>query len=141
MKKKVTERVGHFFLASRRLYGSPKITKILRKEGLWVSQKTVARVMKENDYFLRTVMKYKPTTQSKHHSPVHRNVLNQTFIAHHPDEVWMADITFISTQEGWLYLASVMDLYTRKIVGWHVDHRMTKDLVLKALDCTYSDKA
>jgi len=65
-------------------------------------------------------------------------VLNQQFTAQAPNQVWMADITYVPTDEGWLYVASIMDLYTRKIVGWHADERMTKELVLQALDQAYS---
>ncbi|GMX60151.1 hypothetical protein Elgi_69180 [Paenibacillus elgii] len=81
----------------------------------------------------RTIKKYKATTNSKHNLPVAANVLNQQFQASAPNQVWMTDI-YISTDEGWLYLASVMDLYSRKIVGFHMDERMTKSLVIKALD-------
>lgn len=93
--------------------------------------------MRENGLISKTVKKHKVTIQSKHSHPIHENVLNQQFVAHHPNEVWMADITYVPTQEGWLYLASVMDLYTRKIVGWSVDSRMIKELVLKAVDRAY----
>ncbi|WP_025849129.1 IS3 family transposase, partial [Brevibacillus agri] len=70
--------------------------------------------------------------------PVAENVLNQTFTANAPGKVWMTDITYIPTDEGWLYLASVMDLYTRKIVGFHMGERMTKELVIAALDQAYN---
>ena len=107
-------------------------------KALRVSEKTVARIMKELGLKSRTVKKYKATTNSKHNLPVHDNVLNQQFTAQAPNQVWMADITYVPTDEGWLYVASVMDLYTRKIVGWHADERMTKELVLQALDQAYS---
>ncbi|EJY57128.1 Integrase catalytic region [Alicyclobacillus hesperidum URH17-3-68] len=81
--------------------------------------------------------KYKATTNSKHNHPVHENVLNQTFRAQRPNQVWMSDITYVWTEEGWLYVASVMDLYTRKIVGWKAGARMTKDLVMDALEQAY----
>ncbi len=83
------------------------------------------------------VSKYKATTNSKHNYPVHENVLNQTFVAQRPGQVWMADITYVPSAEGWLYVASLMDLYTRKIVGWHADSRMTKELVMLALEQAY----
>jgi transposase InsO family protein len=73
----------------------------------------------------------------KHPLPVHENLLNQQFVAEAPNEVWMTDITYIPTDEGWLYLASVMDLYSRKIVGFHMDFRMTKESVIQALDQAY----
>jgi len=136
-RKQLEQRIGQIYLESRRLYGSPKITAVLRSEGFQVSQRTVAKIMKENNWRSRIVKKHKATTNSKHSLPVHENVLNQQFQASAPDQVWMADITYVPTNEGWLYVASVMDLYTRKIVGWHADDRMTKELVLQALDQAY----
>ncbi|WP_042229851.1 DDE-type integrase/transposase/recombinase, partial [Paenibacillus popilliae] len=88
----------------------------------------------------RTVKKYKATTNSKHNLPVHENVLNLQFRPSAPNQAWVADITYIPTDEGWLYLASIMDLYSRKIVGFHMDERMTKKLVLTALDRAYSQQ-
>jgi transposase InsO family protein len=136
-KEWLTQRIQHIFLQSRRLYGSPKITHVLRAEGIRISQKTVARMMKELGLRSRTVKKYKATTNSSHSLPVSENLLNQQFVAQAPNQVWMADMTYVPTQKGWLYVASVMDLYTRKIVGWHADERMTKRLVLQALDQAY----
>lgn len=133
-QQRLSQHIQRIFLGSRRLYGSPKITQVLRSQGHVVSQKTVARLMKEKGLRSRTVKKYKVTTNSKHTLPVHNNVLNQQFVAQSPNEVWMADITYVPTQEGWLYVASIMDLFTRKIVGWKADERMSKNLVLKALD-------
>jgi transposase InsO family protein len=119
---------------SHRLYGSPKITQILRQEGERVAQKTVANIMRENGLRSRTVRKYKATTYSNQDYPVQENVLNQTFVAERPNEVYMADITYIPTDEGWVYLASLEDLYSRKIVGWSAGARMTKELCIKALE-------
>jgi putative transposase len=80
-----------------------------------------------------TARKCKATTNSNHPYDVYDNRLKQNFQATAPNEVWMADITYISTDESWLSLASIMDLYTRKIVGWYIDTRMTKELAIKAL--------
>ncbi|GEO28176.1 hypothetical protein AAC03nite_39610 [Alicyclobacillus acidoterrestris] len=90
--------------------------------------------MRENELRSRTVRKYKATTYSNHNYPVQENVLNQTFVAQRPNQVYMADITYIPTDEGWVYLASLMDLYSRKIVGWRADARMTKELCIAALE-------
>jgi len=136
-RRKLTRRIHEIFLSSRRLYGSPKITRILREEGIRVGQKTVAELMRKSGLKSRTVRKYKATTNSKHTHPVHDNILNQTFEAERPNQVWMADITYCWTNEGWLYVASIMDLFTRKIVGWKADSRMTKELVIDALDQAY----
>jgi len=102
-----------------------------------VSKKTVARIMKELGLVSRTVKKYKATTNSKHNFAVFGNELNQQFQVLAPHKTWVTDITYVPTDEGWLYLASVMDLYSRKIVGFHMDERMTTDLVLKALGRAY----
>lgn len=136
-RKQLEKWIRRIFLDSRRLYGSPKIWNVLKHQGVHVSQKTVARMMKELGLKSRTVKKYKATTNSKHNMPVAENVLNQAFTAEKPNQVWMADITYIPTDEGWLYLASLEDLCTRKIVGFHMDERMTKELCLKALDQAY----
>lgn len=136
-RKKLIQQIHHEFIDSRRLYGSPKITHALRAKGVCISQKTVARLMNEQGLISRTVKKYKATTNSKHSLPVHENILNRQFRADQPNQVWVADITYIPTREGWLYVASVMDLFSRKIVGWHADSRMTKELVIKALDRAY----
>jgi len=130
----LTQEVARVFWQSRRLYGSPKITEALRRQGIRVSSKTVARIMKKQGFQSRTVRKYKATTNAQHTLPVHENVLNQQFTADAPHQVWMADITYIGTDEGWLYLASILDLCTRKVVGWHVDERMTKELAIQALE-------
>jgi transposase InsO family protein len=84
-----------------------------------------------------TKKKYKATTHSKHSLPVFENLLQRNFHSEKPNEKWVTDITYISTDEGWLYLASVMDLYSRQIIGWHTDKRMTKKLVITALDQAY----
>lgn len=85
----------------------------------------------------RVIRRYKATTHSRHPFPVARNVLNQTFVANRPNQPGMVDITYVPTQEGWLYLARVEDLYTRKIVGWACAARMTQDLTVRALDRAY----
>jgi hypothetical protein len=93
--------------------------------------------MKQEGIRSRTVRKYKQTTNSKHSMPVHENLLGQDFSADAPNQKWVTDITYIPTREGWLYLASVMDLYSRKIVGWHMGERMTKELAMNALRQAY----
>ena len=132
-KEQLTQQIRNEHLKSRKIYGSPKITQELRKQGIRVSQKTVARIMSEEGLRSITVRKFKAATNNNHPYNVYDNLLKQNFQATAPNEVWMADITYIPTDEGWLYLAGIMDLYTRKIVGWHIDTRMTKELVIKAL--------
>lgn len=131
------ERLAHIqaiFARSRGRYGSPKITATLRQAGERIAQKTVARLMQAAGLRSRVVKKYKATTNSRHTHPVAENRLNQQFTAERPHQVWMTDITYLATDEGWLYLASVEDLYSRQIVGWAMGERMTQDLVIQALD-------
>lgn len=129
----LTERILHYYHDNDGLYGSPKITALLRREGFCVSEKTVARIMREQGLRSRTVRKFRVrTTDSNHSLPVAPNLLNQRFTTSSPNEVWAADITYVRTRQGMLYLASVLDLFTRKIVGWALGDRMTVALVSKA---------
>ena len=115
-------------------YGSPRIAKELRAEGEKCSKHRVARRMR---YHLglraKTKKKFKATTDSKHHLPVARNVLNRDFTTTGPDQKYVGDITYIWTEEGWLYLAVIIDIYSRKVVGWSIQPRMNKELVCDAL--------
>jgi putative transposase len=133
-RESLTQEIKKVYNESRKTYGSPKITESLKKMGNVVSQKTVARIMNENGIASITVRKFKATTNSNHKLPVYPNILNQQFTTQGPGEVWVADITYIDTKEGWVYLASIMDLYSRRIIGFHLSNRMTKDLVILALE-------
>ena len=113
--------------------GAPRIAKRLTKEGKSVSKQRVARIMRENGWRAKAAKKFKATTNSNHQLPVAPNLLQQNFLAHRPNEKWVSDIAYCWTEEGWLYLAVVMDLYSRKIIGWAMSERMTKGLVIDAL--------
>lgn len=93
----------------------------------------VAKIMRSNGWRARAAKKFKATTNSNHRLPVAPNLLQQNFSASQLNEKWVSDITYIWTEEGWLYLAVVMDLYSRKVVGWALSERMTKQLVIDAL--------
>ena len=133
-RKKLMKQIQYHFYAFKRRYGSNKIAAKLREDGWVVSTKTVARLMKTMGLRSCTVKKYKATTNSKHNLPIYGNVLNRGFNVAAPNKVWVTDITYISTLQGWIYLATVMDLFSRKIVGWSLGERMTKELVLEAFD-------
>jgi len=105
-------------------YGSPRITAELQDQGYRCSRPRVARLMRKHDIKARARRKFKVTTRSKHRYPVAPNLLRQTFRAEAPNRVWVSDITYIRTLEGWLYLTVVMDLYNRKIVGWSMSETM-----------------
>lgn len=133
-RKKLMKRIQHHFYGFKQRYGSPKIAAKLREDGWVVSTKTVGLLMKKMGLRSRVVKKYKATTNSNHNQPVYENVLNRKFNVLAPNRVWVTDITYVSTGQGWVYLASVMDLFSRKIVGWSLGSRMTKELVLDAFD-------
>ena len=116
------------------VYGSPRIQQELTVRGRRCNVKTVARIMKEGGIRAKTARKFKVTTDSKHARPVAPNVLDRAFEQTGANQVWVSDITYIPTREGWLYLAAVEDLYTRKIVGWSMSERLTSRLVVDALE-------
>jgi transposase InsO family protein len=118
----------------RERYGAPRIHAELRAEGHAVNRKRVARLMRQNGIRARVPRRYRVcTTDSKHSLPVAENLLNQNFVADRPDRVWLADITYIPTAEGWLYLAVLLDLFTRKVVGWAMRDHMRAELTIAAL--------
>ena len=117
-----------------RVYGSPRVHQVLKSQGESVCENTVAKLMKERQIKAKTKKKFVPrTTDSSHDQPLAKNVLNREFAALMPNEKWAVDITYIPTDEGWLYLAGVMDLCSRKIVGWSMREHMQTELVTEAL--------
>ena len=118
---------------TRQSYGSPRIHKALKARGFSCGENRIARLMQLHEIKAKKPRSYKRTTDSNHAMAVAENVLDRHFSPDHPDQVWASDITYISTREGWLYLAVVMDLYSRRIVGWSMQPRLRRDLVLDAL--------
>jgi putative transposase len=114
-------------------YGAPRITLDLQAEGWRVSRRRVAKRMRAMGLRARAARRFKATTHSKHRLPVAPNRLQQDFTAAGPNQKWVADITYLWTGEGWLYLAVVLDLYSRAVVGWSMAERITKELVMAAL--------
>jgi putative transposase len=115
-------------------YGAPRIHAELRAEGQSVSRKRIERVMHRHGIRARAPRRYRVcTTDSKHFLPVAANLLDQNFAAEKPDQIWLADITYIPTGEGWLYLAVILDLFTRKVVGWAMRDHMRAELTMAAL--------
>jgi putative transposase len=116
-------------------YGSPRVHQELQKQGTFCCENTVAKVMQESGIQAKTVKKFQVTTDSKHSHPVVENVLDRQFDrATKPNQIWVSDITYVWTQEGWMYLTCVLDLYSRKVVGWSMSSRMTKEFVMEALE-------
>jgi transposase InsO family protein len=125
----------------RRLYGSPRIHAELKKRGWQCSRKRVARLMRQAHLTsVRQRQRRLQTTDSKHPYPVAANILNRQFEAQRPNQKWVADITYIPTQNGWLYLAAVLDLFSRRIVGWAMSARCDATLVQNALGMALSQR-
>jgi putative transposase len=122
-----------FHERSDRTYGSPRITRDLREVGHPCSENRVARVMRENAVRAKTVKKWRATTNSSHKLPVAANTLDRQFTVTAPNRVWAGDISYLWTEEGWLYLAVVLDLYSRAVIGWAMGSRLTADLAQDAL--------
>ena len=118
---------------SRRTYGSPSIWHALRSRGRCVGEKRVARLMRAEGIRAKTVKKWRATTDSGHKLPVAGNTLDRRFAVSTPNRVWAGDITYVWTDEGWLYLAVVLDLFSRAVIGWAMSARLTADLASAAL--------
>ena len=131
---RLTERIHEIFEDSRGTYGSPRIHAQLQDEGVGVGRNRVARLMREAGLRACQPRRSKRTTDSSHGYSVASNTLDRQFESDAPNEVWVADITYVETGEGWLYLAAVIDLYSRKVVGWSMDKRMPSSLCCDALE-------
>ena len=118
---------------SRSNYGSPRITRELRAGGTRVGEKRVARIMRQNGIVGKVRRRYRVTTQAGDRAPEPKSLLNRDFKASEPNRKWVSDITYIPTREGWLYLAVIIDLYSRAVVGWSMNSWISQELVLDAL--------
>lgn len=129
LKTKIAE-VHH---DSRGTYGSPRVHAELVAQGFEVGRNRIARIMREEGILGRRKPRFRRTTDSNHKLPVAENVLAREFMTDAPDRAWVADITYVWTAQGWLYLAVIIDLYSRRVVGWSMADNMRKELVLDAL--------
>jgi putative transposase len=121
------------FAQSNGTYGSPRMHVDLREDGLVVGRHRTARLMRDNALKANQKWRFSKTTDSNHAGPVVANLLNQDFACDGPDQKWGVDISYVWTAEGWLYLAIVLDLFSRRIIGWAVRDRLKKELALAAL--------
>jgi len=129
----LTEHLKKLFEDGRKTYGTRRLKKKLAEKDIYVSRRRIGRLMRKAGLFCKTKKRFKATTNSKHGKPVAPNLLDRKFTVSQPDRYYVGDITYIATQEGWLYLAVVIDLYSRQIVGWSMYNRMKAKLVNDAL--------
>lgn len=127
-------RIADIYESNRKVYGAPRIHQVLRKGGATCSKKRVAKLMRRMGLRSKATRRYRvKTTDSRHDHPIAPDLVRRAFTASAPNVVWVSDITYIGTDEGWLYLVVIMDLYSRRIVGWSMASAMDVQLVESAL--------
>jgi transposase InsO family protein len=131
--KELLTVIREIFTEYRGTYGYPRIHRELINRGIACSKNRVARLMRKDGLRAKVKRRFKATTDSKHNLPVAANLVQRNFTPDQPDRVWAGDITCVRTGEGWLYLAVVLDLFSRTVVGWAMNRRMTRHLVMNAL--------
>jgi len=131
--RQLTEEITKIFDDSRKTYGSPRVHADLKEQGFDVGRKRVARLMRQEGLRARGKRRFRKTTDSEHNRQTPPNVLDRQFKVDAPNRVWAGDITYVWTREGWMYLAVVLDLFSRKVIGWATADHMRTDLVLLAL--------
>ena len=131
--EKLAVDVAAAFEVGRGAYGSPRVHEELKASGIAVSRKRIARLMAQLGLEGRRKRRFKATTDSKHALPIAENVLDRNFEVNAPDVAWVTDITYVWTAEGWLYLAAILDLFSRRVVGFAMSEHIDRALVLEAL--------
>ena len=131
--QKLMDKIRAVHTESRETYGSPRVYQELKEQGVACSENRVARLMRLYHIRAKQTRRYKVTTKRNKRHPVAPNVLRRNFVSDRPNQKWLADITYIPTLEGWLYLAGILDLYSRRVVGWAMSDRITSDLTVNAL--------
>jgi transposase InsO family protein len=139
-REHIAQAAARFYFESERIYGYRKIYVDLRQANIDCCRETVRRIMNEIGLFSRVKRKFVHTTDSNHDMAVAQNLLDRDFAAAAVNTKWAADITYISTEQGWMYLAAVMDLYSRRIIGWVMSEHIDSDLVISALQMAISQR-
>lgn len=133
LQEELVQRIAGIQQEVKYRYGSPRVTRELRRRGVRVGHNRVARLMRQEGLEARRRKRFRSTTNSKHSLPIAENLVNRAFQVAEANRVWVSDISYIPTAEGWLYLCTVLDLHSRKVVGWSMGARMTSELVVQAL--------
>ena len=136
----LARKIEAIHMGSKNVYGSPTIHGVLKGIEPNVSRRKIERLMKENGIRSKTKKKFKATTDSQHNLKIAPNHLMQDFTAYHPNQIWASDITYIPTKEGWLYLCTVLDAFSRKIVGWTLENNMRADMVKRAFEKAFNSR-
>ncbi len=131
--QRILEIIRFHHNKSKATYGLPRIYAAIRREGLFVNKKRIARLMRVNNIKAKTKRRFRVTTVQNSKAQASENLLNQNFTASSENKIWTGDITYLWTNQGWVYLAVVMDVYSRKLVGWSIDSSLSTELVIRAL--------
>lgn len=130
---RLIKMIKEIFIQNRYIYGTRRISKKLSENDIFISRRRIGKLMAIAELYCKTKRKFKVTTDSRHNKPISPNLLNRNFDVVSPNKYWVGDITYIPTKEGWLYLATVIDLYSRQIIGWSMADNMRSKLVNDAL--------
>jgi putative transposase len=136
----LSEQIKEIHQSSRQTYGSPRIHAALIAKGFRIGRQRVVRLMARLGIYAHSKRKFKVTTDSQHHLPIAENILDRNFTTTEPDQAWVADITYIWTSQGWLYLAVVIDLFSRRVIGWSMAEHMRTELITTALDAALGQR-
>jgi putative transposase len=136
----IEEEIKEIFEESRKTYGIKRIQVELSSRGINIGHNKIAKIKQKNGIYPKMRRRYKQTTESKHSNRVEANILDREFKADKPNDKWVSDITYISTLEGWLYLSSVIDLYSRKVIGWSMSDTIDSKLVCDSLEMALSKR-
>ncbi|MCD4676312.1 MAG: IS3 family transposase [Desulfobacula sp.] len=131
---KLTKIIKEIFFEYKHRYGSPRIVKKLNEQGITCSKNRVCKLMKKEKLVPRARRKFKVTTDSNHNLKVSPDLVKRNFNPPKPNQTWVSDLTYIRTKSGWLYLCIILDLFSRKVVGWSMDKQMKTSMFIKALD-------
>jgi transposase InsO family protein len=136
----LSQRIRSIYEQKKQRYGSPRITAELRDEGFSCSRNRVARLMKRQGITAKIRRRFRVITNSNHKLPVSENLVEMQFKPDRANSLWTSDITYIRTREGWLYLAVVLDLWSRSVIGWRADRNMDENLVIKPIEKAIRDR-
>jgi putative transposase len=139
--ERLSQQIQEIHQESRKTYGAPRIHASLKAKGFQAGRHRVARLMRQQGICVHPKRRFKRTTDSNHPFPIAKNMLNRSFSTAEPDKAWVADITYIPTHQGWLYLAVVIDLFSRRVVGWSMAEHMQTELVLSALEAALGHRS
>jgi len=137
---KLVEQIKYYYTLGRGNYGVPRITASLRRAGILVNKKRVARLMRINKIKAKPRIRFKKTTHQNKKAEFSNNLLNQDFSSTKRNKIWTSDITYLWTKEGWLYLCVVMDLFSRRIIGWSIGNKISSELVTKSLQMAITQR-